>query len=505
MEKNDKEILNLVQALKFLGTTKPTLYRWLKSGKLKGVKAGQQWRFYKEGLMEFLHSKEKEKTKFEVQLESLVDKFTSRLKEQGFSKEETTEIINKAVVVRPGNKNTKKIKNNTKSEPGKPDAARILNYIVMEGLSSRASDIHMEIFENKTRLRYRIDGVLKEVEPPSKELYQLIIGKFKELAGLDLLNKTAPQSGRFEMNFGGRRFVVKVNILPTFYGEAATLIPINADAVLLKLDQIDFSPENYNIVRELLNSPNGLIVFAGPAGSGKTTTMYAAINSFDSAKNKIFTIENPVEYAFYGLSQIQVDQSKGFTYLKALKAVMKNDPDVVMLNEITDKETAGEIMETVLTGHLVLTQLSEGDASAALVRLAKSFGLEANQISSGLAGIIGQRLVRKVCQKCKEKYTPEDRVFKYFGKEPGNSREEFFKGKGCEECGGTGFRGRTTVHDIILMNAKLKEAVESNIPAKDLRRIAMQESHCLMKEDGWQKALLGKTTLEEVMKMTKDI
>ncbi len=501
MEKTEKDILNLEQALKYLGTTKPTLYRWLKSGKIKGVKAGQQWRFYKENLIEFLNSKEKEKNKLKIQLEALVDKFIGRLKEQGFSGEETADIINKAVVVKTGKTDVQEVKPGA----GKTDVARVVNYIIMEGLSSRASDIHLEVFENKTRLRYRVDGALKEVEAPSRELYQLVLVKLKELANLDQQKKGEPQSGRFEMNFGGRRFVVRVNILPALYGETATLLLINADAILLKLDQLDLSPENYKSVRELLNISHGLIVFTGPAGSGKTTSMYAAMNSFDSAKNKIFTIENPVEYAFFGIDQIQVDPAKGITHLKALKAVMNNDPDVIMLNEIPDKETAAEMMRAVLSGHLVLTQISEVDGSAALVRLLKNFGIEAHQLRTSLAGIVAQMLVRKICPKCKEKYRPDNKVLKYFGKDPDQVREEFFKGRGCGECGNTGFRGRTTIHDIIIMNTKLKEAVESNIPAGDLRKIARQESRCLMKEDGWQKAIAGKTTLEEVMKMTKEI
>ena len=501
MEKTEKDILNLEQALKYLGTTKPTLYRWLKSGKIKGVKAGQQWRFYKENLIEFLNSKEKEKNKLKIQLEALVDKFIGRLKEQGFSGEETADIINKAVVVKTGKTDVQEVKPGA----GKTDVARVVNYIIMEGLSSRASDIHLEVFENKTRLRYRVDGALKEVEAPSRELYQLVLAKLKELANLDQQKKGEPQSGRFEMNFGGRRFVVRVNILPALYGETATLLLINADAILLKLDQLDLSPENYKSVRELLNISHGLIVFTGPAGSGKTTSMYAAMNSFDSAKNKIFTIENPVEYAFFGIDQIQVDPAKGITHLKALKAVMNNDPDVIMLNEIPDKETAAEMMRAVLSGHLVLTQISEVDGSAALVRLLKNFGIEAHQLRTSLAGIVAQMLVRKICPKCKEKYRPDNKVLKYFGKDPDQVREEFFKGRGCGECGNTGFRGRTTIHDIIIMNTKLKEAVESNIPAGDLRKIARQESRCLMKEDGWQKAIAGKTTLEEVMKMTKEI
>ena len=184
---------------------------------------------------------------------------------------------------------------------------------------------------------------------------------------------------------------------------------------------------------------------------------------------------------------------------------MNNDPDVIMLNEIPDKETAAEMMRAVLSGHLVLTQISEVDGSAALVRLLKNFGIEAHQLRTSLAGIVAQMLVRKICPKCKEKYRPDNKVLKYFGKDPDQVREEFFKGRGCGECGNTGFRGRTTIHDIIIMNTKLKEAVESNIPAGDLRKIARQESRCLMKEDGWQKAIAGKTTLEEVMKMTKEI
>ena len=421
MEKTEKDILNLEQALKYLGTTKPTLYRWLKSGKIKGVKAGQQWRFYKENLIEFLNSKEKEKNKLKIQLEALVDKFIGRLKEQGFSGEETADIINKAVVVKTGKTDVQEVKPGA----GKTDVARVVNYIIMEGLSSRASDIHLEVFENKTRLRYRVDGALKEVEAPSRELYQLVLVKLKELANLDQQKKGEPQSGRFEMNFGGRRFVVRVNILPALYGETATLLLINADAILLKLDQLDLSPENYKSVRELLNISHGLIVFTGPAGSGKTTSMYAAMNSFDSAKNKIFTIENPVEYAFFGIDQIQVDPAKGITHLKALKAVMNNDPDVIMLNEIPDKETAAEMMRAVLSGHLVLTQISEVDGSAALVRLLKNFGIEAHQLRTSLAGIVAQMLVRKICPKCKEKYRPDNKVLKYFGKDPDQVREEW--------------------------------------------------------------------------------
>ena len=397
------------------------------------------------------------------------------------------------------------MKNKTKgTEIEINQADKVVDYIIMEGLSSRATDIHLEIFESKTRLRYRVDGALKEVEAPSTELYKDVISELKNRANLDRSKTGVPQSGRFEMSFKGRRFVVMLSVLPSHFGEKVTMRLIDADAVLLKLEQIDFSPANYKIFKELIAAPYGLLVITGPMGSGKTTTLYATLASMDSVSNNIMTVEDPVEYTFHGVSQAEVDDSKNFTYPVALMSVLKNDPDVVMVGELKDRETTDVVIKTVLSGHLVLTCMGASDAAGVFSRFLEDFKLEPYKLNAAVIGVLGQRLVRKVCHKCRENYKPADSVFKFFGKDPNKFEAVFQRGRGCEECGNTGFRGRTTIHDLIVPSKEIKEAVSKKAPAETIKKIAAESGMSLMKEDGWQKALLGKTTLEEVMKVTKD-
>lgn len=374
---------------------------------------------------------------------------------------------------------------------------KLVNEIIIESVNERASDIHIEPYEHEMSIRYRIDGVLHEASvPPQMHRFQAaIISRIKILANLNIAERRIPQDGRIKFNVGGRQIDVRVSVIPMLYGEGVVMRLLDKSNVLFTLQQLGMDDSTYGMFRGLIDQPHGIILVTGPTGSGKTTTLYAALNEIVGPEIKVLTVEDPVEYNLKGVNQIPVEQKVGMTFEKGLRAILRHDPDVVMIGEIRDLETARAATQASLTGHLVLSTLHTNDSASAPMRLI-DMGVEPYLVSSTLIGSMAQRLVRKICPKCKDRLEPDrSKLPKDFKLEPG---EKLFRGVGCPHCRNTGYRGRAGIYELLVMNDEIAHKVMERAPSPEIVAVAKKSGLRLLREDGWLKVRAGVTTPEEI-------
>jgi general secretion pathway protein E len=378
---------------------------------------------------------------------------------------------------------------------------KLVNEIIVEAVNERASDIHIEPYEHQLSIRYRIDGVLQEASvPPQIHRFQAaIISRIKILANLNIAERRVPQDGRIKFQVGGRQIDVRVSVIPMLFGEGVVMRLLDKANVLFTLQELGMDEETFGRFKELIDRPHGIILVTGPTGSGKTTTLYAALNAIVGPDLKVLTVEDPVEYHLQGVNQIPVDHNVGMTFERGLRAILRHDPDVVMIGEIRDLETARAAIQASLTGHLVLSTLHTNDSASAPTRLI-DMGVEPFLVSSSLIGSMAQRLVRRICPKCKTEYRPEnEKLPRDLALQAG---EALYRGEGCEHCRKTGFRGRTGLYELLTMDDAISERIMARAPSPDIVAAARNNGLRLLRDDGWVKVRRGITTVDEVLKCT---
>lgn len=380
---------------------------------------------------------------------------------------------------------------------------KLVNSFIHQAFHDRASDLHFEPDENILRIRNRIDGVLYDVATLPKYLQPAVISRTKIMSDLNIALKRAPQDGRFQIDIEGNPIDVRVSTFPTIYGENVVMRLLDARSILLGLEDLGFSHEDLERFKELLKNPFGIILVTGPTGSGKTTTLYSALNSLNSPKKNIMTVEDPVEYHLFGIRQAQMNPKAGLTFASGLRSILRQDPDIIMVGEIRDLETAEIAVHAALTGHLVLSTLHTNDAASALSRLV-DMGVEPFLISSSVIGIIAQRLVRTICKDCKEKYSADQKALQEIGLKSSGKEVSLYRGKGCNVCKNIGYKGRIAVSELLVMNDKIKEMVVAKDSATAIKKVAQQAGMKTLRENGLAKVLAGETTLDEVLQVSKE-
>jgi general secretion pathway protein E/type IV pilus assembly protein PilB len=378
---------------------------------------------------------------------------------------------------------------------------KLVNEIILEAVNERASDIHIEPYEHHMSIRYRIDGVLQEASvPPQMHRFQAaIISRVKILANMNIAERRLPQDGRIQFQVGGRQIDVRVSVIPMLFGEGVVMRLLDKANVLLTLKDLGMDERTLALFNGLIERPHGIILVTGPTGAGKTTTLYAALNAIVGPGLKVLTVEDPVEYHLTGVNQIPVDAKVGMTFDRGLRSILRHDPDVVMIGEIRDLETARAATQAALTGHLVLSTLHTNDAASAPMRLI-DMGVEPYLVSSTLIGSMAQRLVRRICPKCRTPYEPDRSKLPrdlQLGPE-----ESLYRGQGCPNCRNIGFRGRTGLYELMVMTDEVSEKVMQRAPSPDIVAAARASGLRLLREDGWQKVREGFTTPEEVLTCT---
>lgn len=393
----------------------------------------------------------------------------------------------------------------TKAEEAEESApvVRLVNLIISEAVNMRASDIHIEPFEDRIRVRYRIDGVLIERDSPPKRLLAALTSRLKIMARMDIAEKRRPQDGRIKTRTGGKDFDLRVSILPTKFGQAVVLRILDRDNIKVGIRNLGFGEENYRKFQTIIRRPNGIFLVTGPTGSGKTTTLYSALGELNRPDKKIITAEDPVEYYLPGINQVEVRHDIGLDFARIIRAMLRQAPNVILVGEIRDAETAEMAIQASLTGHLVFSTLHTNDAPSSITRLI-DMGVEPFLVASSIMAILAQRLVRVPCAKCKEEYTPdssETDLFEITAEQMANAK--FMRGKGCNHCQHTGYRGRIATFELMSMNSTLREMTFRSEPAQSIRRQARLFGMKTLVEDALTKALVGKTTLMEVYKLDK--
>jgi type IV pilus assembly protein PilB len=377
---------------------------------------------------------------------------------------------------------------------------KLVNLLIVQAVSEKASDIHIEPQENRTRIRYRIDGIMHEVSSAPVHLHSSIVSRIKIMSRLDIAETRVPQDGRFETKYENRGIDVRVSSYPTIYGETMVMRLLDKEAMLFSLADLGFTPEMLLKFGEMIRRPYGIILVTGPTGSGKTTTLYATLQSINTPERNIVTIEDPVEYELAGIRQSQINPKAGLVFANALRSLLRQDPDVILVGEIRDLETSGVAIEAALTGHLVFSTLHTNDAPGALNRLV-DMGVEPFLISSATAGVIAQRLVRKICSNCKIPQEVPREFLQKFNLQDKNYT--FYHGKGCKTCRGTGYKGRTAIFEILTIDEKLREMVVAKASSTAMKQVAVAAGMRTLRDDGIQKAIAGATTLDEVMRVTQ--
>jgi len=376
---------------------------------------------------------------------------------------------------------------------------RLINAILSQAVREKASDIHVETFEDKLTVRYRIDGVLSEVLSPKRMLAPLLVSRLKVMAKLDIAEKRVPQDGRISVKLAGHAVDIRMSTIPSAHGERVVLRLLDKQAGQLQLEQLQMNEQVRTAYEKNLRSPHGIILVTGPTGSGKTTTLYAGLTHINQTSRNILTIEDPIEYMLPGVGQTQVNSKVDMTFARGLRAILRQDPDVVMVGEIRDLETAEIAVQASLTGHLVLSTLHTNTAIGAVTRL-QDMGIEPFLLSSSLIGVMAQRLVRLLCEDCKRPYKATDAELQLMGLESG-ANAELYKAVGCSECNHNGYRGRTGIYELIEIDDQLRESIHEGSSEQDMVRIARQNYPGIL-EDGRHRVLAGQTSLEELMRVT---
>jgi len=384
---------------------------------------------------------------------------------------------------------------------GESPVIRLVNYLIFNAVKEGASDIHIEPQEKKLQVRYRIDGVLFEAMNPPHQMQAAIISRLKIMANLDISERRLPQDGRIRAMVHGRKLDLRVSTLPTAQGEKAVLRILDTRSIQVPLENLGMSEQTLGLWKQQVSEPHGIILVTGPTGSGKTTTLYASLSQMDRQKLNVSTVEDPVEYHLNGINQVQTHERIGMTFAAALRSLLRQDPDVVMVGEIRDAETAKIAIQASLTGHLVLSTLHTNDAPSAVTRLI-NIGVEPFLIGAALNSIVAQRLVRRICTHCKDIQPPEETVVRHLEKF-GHKVSEVAVGVGCDKCRNTGYSGRLGIYELLVLNDDLRDKVAGNPSVTEFRRTCIDQGMRTLRADGFEKVVQGQTTAEEVLRVTE--
>lgn len=390
----------------------------------------------------------------------------------------------------------------TEEEADDSPVVRYVHELILDAFRLRASDIHVEPGKRDVKIRYRIDGVLHEMPLPPKRAQAAIISRLKILSGMDISERRVPQDGRIKLNVGGKMVDLRVSALPASYGESVVMRILDKSGLLLGLGQLGFSAQDQRTWENLLGQATGVVLVTGPTGSGKTTTLYASLHTLNQPDVKIVTVEDPVEYQLAGINQVQIQHDIGWNFARALRAIFRQDPDIVMVGEIRDLETAEIAIKAALTGHLVFSTLHTNDSASSFVRLI-DMGIKPFLVASGVRAVLAQRLMRVICKTCKEPYRPPEEEFELLGFHADPNKVDLFHGAGCESCNHTGYSGRLGAYELLLTTDKIRQMIMAGESSSAVRRMARVEGMTTMREDAWQKALNGITTIEEVNRKTR--
>ncbi len=422
---------------------------------------------------------------FKEKLEEYISNLESKLEEE---EEETAEALEDIL------------------EGSEAPVIQLLNSTFLKAVRSRASDIHFEPYSDYVLIRFRLDGVLHEINRLPKSSYPSIVSRIKVMAKLNVAEKRLPQDGRIRIKIGDKEMDLRVSTLPTIFGERVVIRLLDRSNKILTLSELGYMEDDLKKLENMITKPYGLILVTGPTGSGKSTTLYASILKLKSPRKNIITIEDPIEYQIDGISQIQVNPKINLTFANGLRSILRQDPDIIMVGEIRDLETAEIAIHASMTGHLVLSTLHTNDAPSAVTRLV-DMGVEAFLVASSLEGVIAQRLVRRICNNCKTAYTPSqleiEEINKLAGENVIDKNGQLYKGQGCEECFGTGYRGRIAIAEIMEVDEELRSIISKTPESSIIRKNALQKGMKTLLRDGINKVLAGITTLEEVIQATK--
>ncbi len=384
------------------------------------------------------------------------------------------------------------------SEVTNAPVVKLVNAIVQHAIKMKASDIHIEPLEDIFRIRFRIDGELQDIMNSPKKAHQAIVTRIKIIGSMDIAEKRLPQEGRVEMTIDGKDVDLRLSILPTVYGEKVVIRILGRSDLMLSREELGFSPENEVQFDRILKSPNGIILVTGPTGSGKTTTLYAVLKELNKISKNIITVEDPVEYKLRGISQVQVNIKAGLTFSGGLRSILRQDPDIIMIGEIRDVETAQIAVRAAITGHLVLSTIHTNDSASTISRLI-DMGIEPYLVSSSVVGIMSQRLVRKICSRCKTSYKPEIPELSMLKM---RESQPLYKGTGCSACNNTGYSGRTAIHEVMPIGRDMRELIDRKANIDQIRHLAAKSGTISLRESCTKLVLNGVTTTEELMRMT---
>jgi general secretion pathway protein E len=383
---------------------------------------------------------------------------------------------------------------------------RLVNSILTQAVRARASDIHIEPFERELKVRYRIDGLLYNTLTPPRRLQAAISSRIKVMANLNIAERRLPQDGRIRIRVGEKDVDIRVSVVPTAYGERIVLRLLDKTSVLLGLEEIGMAEETYGKYSRLIKRSNGIILVTGPTGSGKTTTLYGTLNKINAPELNIITIEDPIEYQLHGIGQIHVNPRIDLTFANGLRSILRQDPDIIMVGEIRDRETAEIAIQASLTGHLVFSTLHTNDAAGAVTRLV-DMGVEPFLVSSSVIAIIAQRLVRVICRECREPYRPDHSLVKEIGLEDSGETPFdgfFYRGRGCATCFQTGYRGRSGIYELLIVDDNIRGLIMSGADSNVIRRKAIEQGMTTLLRDGVDKIVKGSTTVDEVLRVTQE-
>ena len=393
---------------------------------------------------------------------------------------------------------TEDLLENTSDAP----VVRLVNLMLSQAVKARASDIHIEHSHHKLKIRYRVDGILYDMLSPPKHIQSALISRIKIMASMNIAEKRLPQDGRIEIRIADKSVDIRVSTIPVAFGERVVLRLLDKTNVLLKVTDLGMPPESLDLFDELIRTPHGIILVTGPTGSGKTTTLYGALSKINKTDINIITIEDPIEYQIDSIGQIQVNSKIGLTFAKGLRSIVRQDPDVILVGEIRDLETAEIAIQSALTGHLVFSTLHTNDSASAVTRLI-DMGIEPFLVTSSVTAIIAQRLVRVICEDCREAYDPDPVTLRNIGISPEILQgRKVFRGRGCPSCLNTGFRGRSGIFELMVLDENIKNLILKTPDANSIKRLAIKQGMTTLRQDGARKLLEGVTTVEEVFRVT---
>lgn len=379
---------------------------------------------------------------------------------------------------------------------------KFVNLVLMQAVQDQASDIHFEPFEDEFKIRYRVDGALYEMTPPPKQLALPVTSRIKIMANLNISERRLPQDGRISANIAGHQVDLRVSTLPTAFGESVVLRVLDRSAVSLDIKNIGLPTDMLDYIIETINQPNGIFTITGPTGSGKTTTLYSCLREVNTIDSKLLTVEDPVEFDIEGIMQVQVNEAVGLTFMKALRAFLRQDPDIIMLGEMRDIETCQIAVQASLTGHLVLSTLHTNDAPGAVTRLL-DMGVEPFLISSTLLAVLAQRLVRRICSKCRTPFEPSPNQLELMNLSPHDLGDQsFYYGRGCSNCHDSGYRGRKGIYELLVITDVIRNLINERAPTVVIRQKAIEMGMTTLRESGLKNIYSGDTTVEEVLKYT---